>query len=209
VISGGFDAVEGNPAPVSRALGNRAWLVRTFDSSFTGYAYCSKTMRASHAHNSVDVTDTVNTSVDATCPSGTRVVSGGYRMANPGGQSNSPIYSTFASGQRKWSILALLSDVPNSLKAFAYCADAPPVTIRTATGAAPSNDSGTATVSCKSGEELLSGGYETTPTPDWHNTDGPDTFIHSSSRSGVRAWTVSAFNYSSVAGQLVAYAICA
>jgi len=195
--------------PVSRALGTDAWLVRTFDSSFTGYAYCSKTMRASRAHNSVDVNDNENASVDARCPSGTRVVSGGHRMANPGAQSNSPIYSTFPSGQRTWSILAVVSDVPNSLKAFAYCADTAPLTVRTATGAVPSNDAGMSTVSCKSGEELLSGGYETTPTPDWHNTNGPDTFIHSSFRSAARAWTVNAFNYSDVAGQLVAYAICA
>jgi hypothetical protein len=208
VISGGFNAVAGSSVPVSRALGDDSWLVRAFDPGFTGYAYCSKTLRTSRVHESVDVPGPVNLHVTPTCPSTKNVLAGGWRMSDPGTRSNAPIFSSFPASARKWSVVGLVDSAPATLKAWAYCAVAPEAKVRTGTASISSQEDATATASCQSGEELMGGGYETTPTPDWNNTTGPDTFVNQSYRSGALDWTVAARNYSSVGGTLTAYAVC-
>lgn len=74
--------------------------------------------------------------------------------------------------------------------------------------AAAYGDKGSATATCPKGETLLSGGYETSPKPDYYNEEGPDPFYNSSCRSGADSWTASAFNCSNVSGKITAYAHC-
>ncbi len=211
-ISGGFRSNQGDNFPVSRAIRPDTWLVKGFDPNFTGYAYCSKTMRIAHATKSVDGNDEpTNTDSGASCPSGTTLVSGGYRMSDPSSRGNAPIYSSFPASGKKWSIVGLL-DSPGTLKSFAYCAkDAVDVRMRTSKATSPGGDEDvTVTAKCHSGEELLSGGFHTTPEPDWDNSAGPDTFFSDSYSSTAGAWTVSAIDYSSfVGGHVTAYAVCA
>jgi hypothetical protein len=214
VVSGGFaDSPEG-AAVVSRAAGRDGWTVHTYpgSSSLTTYAYCSTTGGVSTASDHVQVTRRSNTKAKARCGRGDVAVSGGYKFGNEELEGNSPAFSSRRAGTRGWSILALLAETPARLDVFAYCQHDADVIVRTAQAhipGGPSDTTGSATVKCHPGEKLLSGGYKTTPTPDWDNSAGPDFFYYGSKRVGPRGWKASAINYSDVGGKIVAYAYCA
>lgn len=150
------------------------------------------------------------TTATASCASGQTLVSGGYAFLSAlSGQGNSPTYREFAASPSKWSVTSVFENLPGKLAAVAYCERGVHVNVRShSSPIASSAATGSATASCYKGETLLSGGYTTTPTPDYDNKTGPDLFYGASYRSGLRSWTASAINYSVVSGKITAFAYC-
>ena len=104
--------------------------------------------------------------------------------------------------------MSAFENVPAKLAAFAYCQRGVTIKTRSSTSdpIAPDSD-GSATASCHKGETLLSGGYTTTPKPDWENNTGPDIFYAASYRSGARSWTARGTNFGQ-SGEITAFAYC-
>jgi hypothetical protein len=215
VVSGGFNGSDEGHAVVSRAVHGDSWTVRLAPGhveTLTTYAYCARKGRIStHKKQVTGVAQPANTTATARCASGQTLVSGGYAfLADPTAspQNGSPVYRDYASA-RGWRLTVAFYTVPADLAAFAYCERGVQVKIRSRSSD-PIPDEGIDSVkaSCHRGETLLSGGYTTTPKPDYENTSGPDLFYYASHRAGPRSWTASAHNYSSVAGRITAFAYC-
>ena len=219
VVSGGFNisnkgANEG-AAVVSRAVKSSGWKVRLYSESgetLTTYAYCAPKgqLSTSTHHSEMAAPDQgVNTTATARCSSGETLVSGGYAFLPSSGEVNSPTYRDYAASATKWTVMSAFDVGPVSVEAFGYCGRGVVVKVRSSTSASiPDGGNGSATARCHKGETLLSGGYTTTPKPDWFNSTGPDFFYNSSHRSGARSWTASAWNFSSVSGKITAFAYC-
>jgi hypothetical protein len=106
--------------------------------------------------------------------------------------------------------MSVFDTPPGNLVAFAYCARRVTAKVRSSSSPiAAGAPKGSATARCHKGETLLSGGYTTTPTPDFANKTGPDFFYSASYRSGKRAWTARVINFSAVSGRLTTFAYCA
>ena len=142
--------------------------------------------------------------------SGERVVSGGYVMSPPSADAaNSPNFRNYAVGAGKWSVMSAFDTPPGNLVAFAYCQRGVVVKVRSASSASiPDDGNGSATASCHKGETLLSGGYTTTPKPDFEEHDRPGLFLLRLVSVGRASWTASAHNYSNIAGKITAFAYC-
>jgi hypothetical protein len=214
VVSGGFLGPDASAAVSSRAVNGDSWTVRLFPgigNKLTTYAYCARNGQLSisaHENRVPAVTGGANTTANASCASGQTLVAGGYAFLPGLRESNSPTYRDYASAHT-WSVMSVFAGGTGKLAAFAYCARGVVVKVRSnSSPSIPTGGDGSATASCHSGETLLSGGYTTTPTPDWHNMTGPDFFYGDSYRSGQRSWTARAHNYSNVAGQITAFAYC-
>jgi hypothetical protein len=214
VVSGGFKSSDESAAVVSHALHGDSWTVHLYPGNtdtLTVYAYCAHQGQIyRHTQETKAGKAPINTTATAHCASGQTLVSGGYAfLSTPSSQGNSPTYRDFASTARKWLVMATFETIPAKLEAFAYCEQGVVVKVRSNTSdPIPDDNSGSATARCHKGETLLSGGYRTTPTPDWNNNAGPDLFYDASFRSGTRAWTARAHNYSGVAGKITAFAYC-
>jgi hypothetical protein len=149
-----------------------------------------------------------NTTATARCASGETLVSGEYAFVPSSGQSTTTSFRDYAASASKWTAMAVFLTRPAKLAAFAYCERGVVVKVRSSSSASiPHESDGSATARCHKGETLLSGGYTTTPTPDWHDTAGPDLFYSGSFRSGVRSWTAAAINYGT-SGKITAFAYC-
>jgi hypothetical protein len=214
VVSGGFEVNPTGTATVNKAKGERRWVVQATDStSLTVTANCSKRLdpsvssraRAFGANN-----EGVNTTTKARCKRG-QVVAGGWAFQPAGDSlSNSPVFKSNRKGTDRWVVTAVHDD-PNAqskIKVFAYCLRGVGVRARGDSVEIEPNADEMATAACKPGEELLGGGYTTTPRPDWNNMTGPDNFYFASQRSGPREWQAGARNHSSVDGEIVTTAIC-
>lgn len=217
VVSGGYktsDASRSGSAVVSRAVNSNRWTVQFFPLSMTSerlttYAYCASGGGAIATHQNTVPTATTptNTDVTAACGSNQAVVSGGYALMPSRSGYNSPIYSAYALSATQWRVTGAFP-APSTLTAFAYCQRGVVVKVRSRTRTNLSLGTGSATAKCHKGETLLSGGYKTTPQPDYNNNAGPDSFYSASYRSGTRSWTASAANYSFASGQITAFAYC-
>jgi hypothetical protein len=215
VVSGGFQGSDASAAVSSRAVNGDSWTVRLFPfgtPTLTTYAYCARNGQLSvfgHENRVPALTGERNTTATASCASRQTLVSGGYAFLPGLHESNSPTYRDFAASARTWSVMSVFNQTPARLAAFAYCARGVVVKVRSNSSLSVLTGAhGSATASCHAGETLLSGGYTTTPTPDWHNHTGPDFFYGDSYRSGARSWTASAHNFSHVAGKITAFAYC-
>lgn len=215
VVSGGFDVEEQGYAAVSKAQGERGWVVQALETDFlTVSANCSKRLDPSVSSAAKPFGEDnagVNTTVRAHCKRG-EVVSGGWRY-EPAGQaaSNSPVFKSNRKGSERWAVTAVIDtpDADNKIRAFAYCLrglDLRARTRRSDTVEGGSDGSGAA--KCGRGQELLGGGFTTTPRPDWDNSTGPDHFYFASRRSGPSRWAVAAHNHSSVDGVIKTTVIC-
>ena len=212
---GGLQGPLHSAAIVSRAVHGDSWTVRLYPESapLTAYAYCApkgKLFTSGHEARVTATKEGANNTASARCASGEKVVSGGYVMSPVSAtEHNSPTYRDYAAGAGKWTVMSVFETPPAKLEALAYCARGVVVKVRSVSSAPiHDDDSGSATASCHKGETLLSGGYTTTPTPDWNNKAGPDFFYNSSYRSGARSWTASGINYSKAAGKITAFANC-
>lgn len=216
-VSGGFKSV--NPlALVESASSGDSWSADGYGAGkLTTYAYCAPT------GGQVAVTDAsgvgfpaaqppAKTTATATCSSGYTLFSGGFEFLNGPSEADSSTYRDYSPSAGSWTVMSVFSSAQDSarLGATAYCGQGLAVKKRSSTSEPIAAGGGaSATASCDKGETLLSGGFTTTPTPDWNNESGPDTYFKASYRSAARSWTVAAHNYSAVAGAIRAFAYCA
>lgn len=217
VVAGGFTGQVGGFAVLNRAVKKRtAWRVKgSFAEGSIAYAYCSKALSVTSTTNATSVpvetaTTYANATSTASCPKGTRAVAGGWQLKPM--NLNSPIFTSAPQGKRGWTVVGLLgTGEPYKLKSYAYCLDLEldrDMDVATQAVAAPAGDAvTTATATCDGGT-VIGGGFATTPEPDFENDTGPDTFFFGSSNDGKKGHTVSAINYSDVAGTVTAYAVC-
>ena len=215
VVSGGFDVEEQGYVPVNKAKGERSWFVQALETdSLTVSANCSKRLdpsARSAAKRFGEDNAGVNTTVRARCRRG-EVVAGGWRY-EPAGQAadNSPVFQSNRKGSERWAVTAVIDspDADSKIRAFAYCLRGLDLRARSKrSDRVESNADGTGAAKCKPGQELLGGGFTTTPRPDWNNDDGPDHFYFASRRAGPRRWGVGAHNHSSVDGFIKTTVIC-
>ena len=78
------------------------------------------------------------------------------------------------------------------------------ISTRTSNTTIAANATGTASVSCESGEKVVSGGWEGPPT----NVNTGPVLISSSDKKNNEGWTTSATNFGDAPGQLTVYAYC-
>jgi hypothetical protein len=202
-ISGGYTDPSGNPSVAeNRRGGARTWVV-TASADFVARAYCSDDLRVSRELDTTEMgPDGSGTVSKAQCPSGSKAVSGGWTFSEP--VFDTPIFRSQPKG-RSWSVRGF-DELGADITAFAYCLKNPPdLAIRK--GSKRISGRATATASCRRGEEFLGGGWSTSPTPDWFNEDGPDTFFQEVSRVGRRTWSANAENFGTN-GKIKAIAVC-
>lgn len=210
-ISGGFSMPTQAQAVVNRRKGDRTWVVKGQDTAgpVTVYAYCSR-----HLAPSIETgTGTINPNPaseegrgKARCGDGRVAVAGGWQFEETTG--NQPVFTSYGNGGRAWKVSAASGD-SDRFTVYAYCLRSDRVGVRTRTSAAIADgETGSVSVKCREGDELLSGAFKTKPKPDYSNTTGPDLFFSDSKRKGARGWTATAHNYSSFAGSIKLAAIC-
>jgi hypothetical protein len=215
VVSGGFAGATDGGAISSRAVHGDSWRVVFYPgvtNTLTTQAYCAKHGHLStHTDRVAGVETPPNTTATARCAAGETLVSGGLEFIadNLSSESGSAVFKAFAASSRAWQVTVAFEAVPADIKAYAYCGRGVDVKVRSGQSHSIPNDGvGTAKASCHRGETLLSGGYTTTPAPDWENTSGPDLFYYASHRLRKRTWTASAHNYSNADGTIKAFAYC-
>lgn len=215
VISGGYQGVPGEYALVNRRQGPRGWTVTAQPSgspSLIALAYCTRRAGLSErSHTEPVVYDGVDNqgAASARCDRGERVVSGGYETVDP--KVDVRDLAAFKSRRvraHRWKVEAVTDGGDARLRVFAYCRERGEVRRRSSSEAIAASSDGLATARCRPGEELLAGGYATSPRTDYYNTTGPDLFYNTSFRLGDRGWTARARNYSAVGGTITAFAYC-
>jgi hypothetical protein len=166
------------------------------------------------------------TVIDATCPRGTRVVSGGFLGDSAQSGTSQPPGWAFSSrgivtesrrlNRRTWRVTAIEMrnpDVPHGSgpnRAFSTAVCMPlrgGLIERTATGAlsTSSSEPSTATATCPRQRGVVSGGFTLAPGPtppfDYHA-------LHESFRSSARGWTVSATPSTQPSIRVTTHAYC-
>lgn len=217
-ISGGFRSAQ-PLALVASYKGGLSWSTSGYgDGKLTTFAYCAPdggqvAITAAASTGYLAAQPPANTTAIATCPSGYKRFSGGFEFLNgPPSEANSSTYRDYSPSATSWTVMSVFSSAQDSarLGAVVYCGQGLTVNARASASTHIAAGGGaSATASCQTGETLLSGGFTTTPTPDWNNQSGPDTYFTASYRSAARSWTVTAHNYSAVAGAIKAFAYCA
>jgi hypothetical protein len=208
-VSGGFET-EFAPPPVdfpfipaesSLRSGPRDWTSSGFNSGsaegdLTSFAYCraQKTKRAS---DTVTIPVGQFDTASATCPKGTKVLSGGFEADPiiPGG-GDTPVLRVSESqkvGSRSWEASAFSNgNVEGDLTAHVYCRDGKRLktkqTTATLTQMTPDMDFKDIEARCKRKQRVVSGGF-TSPPVEAEATPR----ILSSRRVGKRSWGVAAF----------------
>jgi hypothetical protein len=212
VIAGGFSGSNtSDNAVVNMASSDSAWYVKgEFDAAVAKvFAYCSTNLDVTPVVGTTTVTaqtSGTNTSATARCPRGSRAVSGGWQFSTP--VENSPVYTSAPSARKAWVVTAVNGNGGDwTLTSIAYCMTGVDATTSSQEVPIAAGSDATATATCATGR-LIGGGFRTAPTPDWNNTDGPDTFHLRSSRASRTSWTIAGHNYSSAAGTMTAYARC-
>lgn len=206
VVSGGYVTEEGQTATLNHAIDKeRAWVaVAVGVNAIQVTANCSDDLNPTEVTGDDTAGRTRLGKPKAKCPRGKSVVSGGWEYAVD--DENSPVYSSAPTSGRTWGLVAA-SDGRDTIRAFGYCLK---VDVKQRTGrnkrVAPGADQ-TAKANCKRANDLLGGGFLTSPKPDWLNTDGPDPFFSATTRVGA-PWLVRAHNFSSVSGKIKAVATC-
>jgi hypothetical protein len=206
VVSGGFLGGSGDYALVSKAVRGKAWLVK---GEFTGkglvFANCSSRLAPTTAKEEKRFTRTRGDAT-ARCGDNQSAVAGGwaYRPLN----FNNPIFTSRPSGSR-WTVEGFVDDLDldPSLTAYAYCLGRD-VSVEGDSAAMPADGDAESEAECDPSQELLGGGFETTPRPDFGNETGPDPFIYGMGRTAQFTWSTLARNYSAVGGTLRTFAVC-
>lgn len=212
LVSGGFSLPDEGQVTISRAKRQGWTATADGDPPLTVFAYCTTGRGVSRHSNSETVPGPAGTqqTVAAHCDANESLVSGGYETvdADPG-THDLVAFKSRRAGDRRWKVTVFNdSDTASKLRVFAYCKRDVDVKVRSKSDPIGANQSGSVTARCHRGEGLLSGGYITTPKSDYNNTTGPDLFYTRSYRSGRRAWTAAAHNYSNIAGRITTSVHC-
>jgi len=213
IVSGGFRLPGEGQVTISRApVGQRWTATADGDPPLTVFAYCSEGRGVSRHSHSETVPGPAGTqkTVAAHCDANQSLVSGGYETvdADPG-THDLVAFKSRRVWDRTWKVTVFNdSNTASTLRVFAYCRRHVDVKVRSHSDPIGPDQPGSATARCHRGEALLSGGYITTPKSDYQNTTGPDLFYTGSYRSGRRAWTAAAHNYSDIAGRITTFVYC-
>lgn len=150
----------------------------------------------------------------ASCPKGTRALSGGFSAPEFDNNGRATVrYSSTRAGKRSWRVEAAgLGDSSGPIVAHAYC-QKPPLRVRVAraTTMLQPNSMGSVTATCRKGEQAIGGGFGS---PQFELLGGAHSLALGSHRAGRRAWRVEGFNPQFdestpvVAGDLSALAFC-
>ena len=206
VVSGGFSGGQGDFAMVNKAVKGKAWLVKgKFVSGGTVSANCSSRLEVK-AESKTRPFEGERGKATAFCDNGRVAVAGGWQYSEL--LDNSPVFKSRPSFDR-WQVAGFLGDEEEdvTLTSYVYClGDAREV--HQSTGAMAPTSNVISVAACPSGDELIGGGFETLPDPDFGNTTGPDPFVFASSRTARSKWTAEARNYSAVGGSLETFAVC-
>jgi hypothetical protein len=212
-ISGGFDAdlsfSDGFLLVYeSMKTGGRRWETAAFNEgdpgSLTSFAYCrdAKVKRRS-AETTLDEDE--DGSAIATCPKGTKAISGGFD--NPefgkGGSAILP-YESRRLSKREWIVSGVNFADPGTLVAQVVCRKGKKVKTASDSDFADHADTYSPVAGCPRGARAISGGFDSTLPPDG-SIDGP--FVYSSKKEGKRSWEVSYFDFLAAA-TFTAYAYC-
>jgi len=204
VISGGFTGSEGDYALVNKAARGNAWVVKgEITIPATVFAYCSPNLKPEQAKATKAFGGKARANATAKCDRGA-AAAGGWAYKPLTG--NSPVFTSRPSFNR-WRIGGFSDVRSGKITSYAYCVRRE-LEVHQNTSVLPANGDTVTTSSCDDGTELLGGGFETLPEPDFDNLTGPDPFINSEGRDDPLVWAVEAHNYSVVAGSLEAFAIC-
>lgn len=147
--------------------------------------------------------DTDNTSAEARCPKGKKVVLGGLDYSTDEGLTTTHLKRD---GKRRWLAgVRNFFDDERTLTSIAYCAKLKGVKARTETVEVGEQDSGdppaTVEARCHRGERLAFGGF------DYEVTKANDAYLSDLRRVGKRRWLVGVFNFNDTA-PLTAIAYC-
>jgi hypothetical protein len=177
--------------------------------SLTSFAYCrdAKVKRRT-AETTVPGGNSVG-SVTATCPQGTKAVSGGFD--NPdfaNGGLGAPAILPFESrmtSKREWTVSAAnLGDDPGTLVAQVVCREGKVLTTAQESEFADHADVYGVEASCSPGKRVISGGFDST-LPHQGDADGPT--VYRSLKQGKRSWEVSFYDFEAEA-LFTTYAYC-
>jgi hypothetical protein len=219
VISGGFSTSQTDYVIVNRAQRKTGWFAKARDATdLTILAYCSRRLEASRASRTAKfplASDGIQRNAVARCDQGKAVAGGWSFLPTNGAADNQPVFESSRRGADRWAVGAFNHlhsnvDVRDRIKAFVYCLRGVRVAVRRdASPMAGEDDAAAATADCEPGEEVLGGGYSTSPEPDFFNLSGPDFFYYVSAHGSQTVyWTAAAWNYSLAEGAVTSLAIC-
>lgn len=163
------------------------------------------------ASESISVGTDQTLSVEATCPKGTKALSGGFATEwDAASLVTSPfleVNQSQRSGRRGWVGEAFNDQPAGDLTSFAYCRASKKLTRMTDTVPSPVGQFVTATAECPPGTRVISGGFAGSPTDAVGDT--PVLYISESRRATKRTWEASAHGNGNEPGELTAIAYCA
>ena len=201
------------PIEASRRTGSRGWTSSGFndgtaEGDLTSFAYCRK-QRLKAATDTVPAPVGEFVTAHATCPAGTKIVSGGFGASPVDTVGTTPVLYVSESRRatkRRWEASAFSNgNEHGELKAAAYCAKGKTPKARHASTTLDSaTPSAKVIARCKRRERVVSGGFGS---PD-DSGEATPRFL-TSKRVGKRRWAVSAFygnNGAPIA--ITAYAYC-
>jgi hypothetical protein len=204
VISGGHTGSPGDYALVNKAVKGKAWVVKgEFALPATAFAYCSRRLEPETAKKTKEFDGGVRANATARCRRGA-AAAGGWAFKPRAG--NSPVFTSRPS-LFLWKVGAFSGTSSGSITSFAYCLREE-FEVHQNTSVLPAGNSTVTTATCDAGSQLMGGGFETLPEPDFDNKTGPDPFIYTQGRDDPLVWAAGARNYSAAAGSLEAFAIC-
>lgn len=183
--------------------------------SLTALAGVASGAGRSAAPASIAVEPGVATGVTATCPAGTRAISGGFEAPEFDNQGSATVrFGSMRTAKKDWRVdaVGLGGDRPGRMIAHAYCLK-PPLRIRVVTASATieTNSLGGVSASCLRDEQAISGGFTS---PDFGLAGGAHALALSSYRVGRGAWRVEGINPTfdeanpAASGRITAYAFC-
>jgi hypothetical protein len=144
----------------------------------------------------------------ATCPRRSRVVSGGFKIAQ-GASGGLTAFESRRIGTRQWrasAVQATNMPLPATLTSFAYCRKhSPKIAAIPATGIVPNDGTGSATASCPAGRKAIAGGFATEVAFDADMLAIPLT----SMRVAPRSWVVTGLGTGGNPATVSSYAYCA
>lgn len=201
------------PIEASRRTRSRGWTSSGFndgtaEGDLTSFAYCRK-QKLKAATDTVPAPVGEFVTATATCPAGTKIVSGGFEASPVDTVGTTPVLYVSESrraSKRRWEASAFSNgNEEGELEAAAYCAkEKKPKARHASTTLDSETPSASVIAHCKRRERVVSGGFGS---PD-DSGEATPRFL-ASKRMGKRRWKVSAFYGNAGATiQITAYAYC-
>ncbi len=210
-VSGGFEFVPSEPSPfllhpnASVREGGRKWA--SAGTNFTddpvaliSYAYC-RDQKVDSVSETIELDPDTDASLTATCPAGTKAVSGGF-VAEGDDDTVVFVRASHKQGKRSWIVIAIsFGTDPGTLRAQVNCHDGKKLKTRSQTETASGIEEVDAVAKCKRSQRVVSGGFET---ENFVFKGGP--FVHASRKQGRRRWLVTILDV--VSETFTSYAYC-